>query len=109
MATRHFVRGASGAEKVFLTNWTVGHVFSRLAVVILEEQSVDAHPTVVAVPEAFATSHTAETAVSTMIWILILRHPKIANVAVVFSKLNLTVDAIIPAFFKRRFRSLFDG
>ena len=61
------------------------------------EAAVNAHATVMAVLEIFGTPNSAKTTVSTMIRPLIVGHPKIANIAVVFSELDPALDAIIAA------------
>ena len=75
MAAGHLVRGRAGAEEVLLTYGTIGHVLTRLAVVIVEEESIDAHAAVVAVPEIVPATDAAEATVRAVVWLLFGGHP----------------------------------
>jgi len=57
--------------------------------------SVDAHATIVAVLEILGTTYTAKSTIRTMIGSFIVVHPEIANIAVVLSELDTTLDAIV--------------
>ena len=92
---RHFVRGKSAAEQVFLTDRAVAHVLARLAVVIVKQKCVNAHAAVVAVFEVFATADAAKAAVFAMVGRLLVGHPQVANVAVVLTKLYAAIDAVV--------------
>jgi len=91
----HFVRGQPTAKQILLANGAVAHVLARLAVVLVKEQRVDAHAAVVAVSKVFATSDATKATVRTVIRAFLAGHPEIANVAVVLSKLNAALDAVV--------------
>jgi hypothetical protein len=93
MSTGHFVRGVSGTEEIFLTYGAVGHVLAGLAIVIVKEEGIDTHPTVIAVTKVFSSPHSTKAAIATMVRRFVIGHPKIANVAMVGSKLGLTSTA----------------
>jgi hypothetical protein len=63
--------------------------------VVRIETAVDAHAAIVTVLKIFSASDPAETAISTVVRPFIVGHPEIANVAVVFSKLDAALDAIV--------------
>ena len=75
VAAGHFVTGAAGRKEIFLTNRTVGHVFASLAIVIVKQQCVDAHATVVAVTKVAAATDAAETTVLAVVGVLLGGHP----------------------------------
>ena len=91
----HFVRGQAAAEQVFPTNGTVGHVFATLTIVIVQEERVNAHAAVVAVAKVFPTPDATETTIRTVVRRFLVGHPEVANVAVVFTKLDTALDAMI--------------
>lgn len=88
VATGHFVAGRPRRKQILLTNRTIGHVLAGLAVVILKQESVNAHATIVTMPEIVPPSHPTETTIVTMVGILVGRHPQIANRAMILSKLR---------------------
>jgi hypothetical protein len=89
------VRSITTAEQVFLTDGTVAHVLAVFAVVIIKQLGIDAHATVVTVLKVLASTHTAKAAVFAMIRRLLGRHPKVANIAVVITKLDSTGKAVV--------------
>jgi hypothetical protein len=50
----------------------------------------------VTVLEVFATTDAAEPAIYAMIRSLLGRHPEIADIAVVFTKLDVAVNTVVP-------------
>lgn len=78
-----------------MTDWTIGFVFSGFAVVVGIETAIDAHATIMTVLEIFGSPHTTESTIRTVIRPFIVGHPEIANVAVIFTKLDATLDAIV--------------
>jgi len=101
MTTWHFMRSTSRTKEKFLTDGAVRFVLSALAVVVGVQTFVNTHSTIMAVLEIFCPSHTAETTILAVIWLFIVRHPQIADAAVIFSELDPTVDTIV------RFGTLF--
>jgi len=95
MTTWHFMRGTSGTKQEFLTYWTIGFVFSTFTIVIGVETSVNAHSTVMTVLKILRPSYSAESTIRAVIGPLVVVHPEIANITVVFSKLNSALDAIV--------------
>lgn len=86
MSAGHFVRGMSTAEQIFLTDGAVAHVLARLAIVIIKQNRINAHAAVMAVFEVFAAANSTKPAIGTVVWVIIRRHPKIADAAVVRSE-----------------------
>jgi hypothetical protein len=76
-----------------LTDGTVGHVFAGLAIVIVKEEGIDTHTTVIAVTKVFSSTHSTKAAIATMVGRFVIGHPQIANIAMVGSKLGLTTTA----------------
>jgi hypothetical protein len=95
VATGHFVGGSPTAEQVFLTDGAVAPVLARLAIVILVQGHVDAHATLVAVLEIVPTTDAAKTTVMTMVGLFVGTHPKVANVAMILTKPDVTIDTVI--------------
>ena len=95
MAAGHLVGGRAGAKEVLLANGTVGHVLARLAVVIVEEEGVNAHATVMTVLEVLPATDSAEATVGAMVRLLLGRHPQVADVTVVLSESDATFDALV--------------
>ena len=95
MATGHLVRGRTGAEQILLADGAVGHVLARLAVVIVEEEGINAHTAVMAVLEVLPATDSAEATVGAMVGLLLGRHPQIADVTVVLSESDATFDALV--------------
>ena len=102
VAAGHLVRGRAGAEEVLLADGAVGHVLAGLAVVIVEEEGVDAHAAIVAVLEVLPASDAAEAAVGTVVGLLLGRHPQVADVAMVLSEGNAALDALVAVVSMRR-------
>ena len=82
-------------KEKLLADGTVGFVLSTFAVVIGVETSVNAHSTVVTVFEILGTTDMAKAAVGAMVGSFVVGHPEVANIAVVLSQLNVTLDAIV--------------
>ena len=99
MTARHFMRGTSGTKEEFLTHGTVGFIFSTFAIVICVESSVNAHATIMTVLKILGTANTTKTTIGAMVGPFVICHPEIANAAVIFSKLNSTLDAIVTVYF----------
>ena len=87
--------GRAGAKEVLLANGTVGHVLARLAVVIVEEEGINAHAAVMTVLEVLPATDSAEATVGAMVGLLLGRHPQIADVTVVLSESDATFDALV--------------
>lgn len=94
------MRCMSTAKEIFLTDWAIAHVFARLAVVIVKEQSIDAHAAVVAMTKVFSATDATKTAIDAVVGRLALGHPQVADVAVILSKLNAAASAVVAV--KRR-------
>ena len=97
MAAGHLMRGRPGAEQILLANGAIGHVLARLAVVIVEEEGVDAHATVMTVLEVLPATDSAEATVGAMVRLLQSRHPQVADIAVILSESDATFDALVAA------------
>jgi hypothetical protein len=67
MSTGHFVGGISTTKQILLTNGAIGHVFSCLAIVIIKQQRINAHATIVAVTKVFTTPDSTKSTVGAMI------------------------------------------
>lgn len=93
MPARQLVRCIPARKQILLTNGTIAHVFSNLAVVIGKELLVNAHPAILAVPKVLSAPHATETAVGTMVGTFLVGHPHVTNRAVIFTKLYVTVGA----------------
>jgi hypothetical protein len=72
MSAGHFMRGGTGRKQIFLADWTVGHVFPGLAVVIIKKERVDAHPAIMTVPEILSSTDPAKSTIETVVWIFII-------------------------------------
>jgi hypothetical protein len=76
--------------------------------VIVQEERVNAHATVVAVTKVFPTTDATETTVRAVVRRFLVGHPEIANVAVVFTKLDAALDAVVAVVeCKNRFCGFF--
>jgi hypothetical protein len=95
MSTWHFVTGRTRREQVFLTDGAVGLVLAVLTVVIVVEGAIDAHAAIMTVFEVLSSTNTTETAIRTMVRTFLIRHPQIADVAMVFTKLDIARNAIV--------------
>jgi hypothetical protein len=93
--TGHFVRGTPGIKEIFLTDRAVAPVLAGLAIVIAVETAVNAHTTFVAVLKVFLSAHAAKAAVGTMVGTFVGRHPQVANVAMVGTKLYPARDTAV--------------
>jgi hypothetical protein len=102
VSTRHFMRCIATAEQILLTDGTVAHVLAVLTIVIVKQQGINTHTAVVTVLEVFATTDAAEPTIFAMIRSLLGGHPEIADIAVVFTKLDEAVDTVIPVMAKRK-------
>jgi hypothetical protein len=85
----------STAKQIFLTDGTVGHVFAGFAVVTVKQDGINAHPTIVAMPEVFATTNAAKATVDTMVWTVGGAHPQVAHAAVIFAKARGALNTAI--------------
>jgi hypothetical protein len=75
MSTGHFVRGISRTKQIFLTDGTVGHVFASLAIVIVKEEGIDTHATVIAVTKVLSSTYSTKAAIATMVRRFVIGHP----------------------------------
>jgi hypothetical protein len=96
------MRCITTAEQILLADRTVAHVLAVLAIVIVKQQGINTHTTVVTVLEVFATADATEPAILAMIRSLLGGHPEIADIAVVFTELDVTVDTVVPEAAKKR-------
>lgn len=62
---------------------------------IVVDIDTDAHAALVAVLERFTASHATKTTIVAMEWLLRFNHPKVADSAMIFAKLNATPNAAI--------------
>lgn len=95
MSTWHFVTGRTRREQIFLTDGAIGLVLAVLAVVIVVQGAINAHAAVVAMFEVLSSTHTTKATVRTMVWTFLIGHPQIADVAMVFTKLDIARNAIV--------------
>ena len=95
MAAGQFVTSFAAGKQILLTDGTVGHVLSDFAIVIGKELFVDAHATILAVSKVFSAPDATETAVRAVVGAFFVGHPEVAYGAVVFSELDVAVDAEI--------------
>ena len=98
MSTWHFVTGRTRREQVFLTDGAVGLVLAVLAVVIIIEGTIDAHSAVMAMFEVLCATDTTKATVGTMIRTLLIGHPQVADVAMVFTKLDVARNAVVTVY-----------
>jgi hypothetical protein len=98
MSAGHFVTCRSRGKQVFLTDGTVRHVFSSVAIVIVKQLGVNAHAAIVAVTKVISTAHSTKAAILTVIRVLLIGHPQIANAAMIFSKLNSTRHTLVSVY-----------
>jgi hypothetical protein len=63
--------------------------------VIVVEGAIDAHAAVMTVFKVLSSTNTTETAIRTMVRTFLIRHPQIADVAMVFTKLDIARNAIV--------------
>jgi hypothetical protein len=75
MTAWHFMRGIPRAEQILLAHWTIGHVLARLAIVIVKQKSVNAHPTVVTVTKVISSADPTKATIRTMVGRFIIGHP----------------------------------
>lgn len=88
VAAGHFVRGAAAVEQKLLADGAVRPVLARLAVVVREQGPVDAHAALGAVRKALAAADAAKAALVAVVRPLLVRHPQVADAAVVGAKLG---------------------
>ena len=106
-------------EEVLLTNGAVAHVLATFckfsigigeqfaretrvmraltAIMIFEQERVYAHPAIIAVTKVLSTTDSAEAALLAMVWLILCRHPQVADLAMILSKPHTAVHANIPA------------
>ena len=77
-------------------------VFSLFAIVFVVESLVNAHATIVAMLKVIPASHAAKSAFRTMVGLIFIRHPKIANGAMIFSKLDIALNTSVAVSFKTK-------
>jgi hypothetical protein len=90
------MRCIATAKQILLADGAVAHVLAVLAIVIVKQQGINTHTTVVTVLEVFTSTNATEPAILAMIRSLLGGHPEIADIAVVFAKLDVTVDTVVP-------------
>ena len=95
VSTGHFVRGMATAKEVFLANGAVGHVLSGFAIVIVEQYGINAHTAIMAMGKILTASDAAKPAVIAVVGILLTGHPKVANAAMVFTKVDTACYAVV--------------
>ena len=95
MATGHFMAGIPRREQVFLTDWAIRHVLAYFAIVVIEQERIDAHSTVVTMLKVLPATDSTKAAVVAMIGTLFGRHPQIADITVILSKLYAAIDTAI--------------
>ena len=71
MATGHFVARHSTREQVLLADWTIGHIFPRLAIVIVEQKTVNTHAAVFTVAEVLPAPDATESTLLAMVGVLV--------------------------------------
>ena len=98
--TWHFVRGIPGTEQIFLTDRTIGHVLSSLAIVIIKEKPINAHATIVTVPKVFPSTHPTKPTFLAVIRGLVIGHPQITYFTMVGTKLRVAAGAKIAVIRK---------
>jgi hypothetical protein len=47
--------------------------------------------------EVSCSSYPTKSTILTVVWFFVIRHPEIANTAMILSKLNATIDALVAA------------
>jgi predicted lysophospholipase L1 biosynthesis ABC-type transport system permease subunit len=78
-----------------LADGAIGLVLAVLAVVIGVETLINAHAAIMAMLKVLGTTDAAKATVLTMVRFFIIGHPKITNVAMVVTKLDITIYAIV--------------
>jgi hypothetical protein len=63
--------------------------------VIVVQRTINAHATIVTVLEIFRTADAAKTTVRAMVRTFLIRHPQVADAAMVFTELDEACDAIV--------------
>jgi hypothetical protein len=100
VTTGHLVAGESAAEQVVLADGAVAVVLPGLAIVIVEQEGVDAHATVHAMPKILPSSNPTEAAIDTVVRELFGSHPEVTNATVIFSKLNMTRQTFVAVRYR---------
>mmetsp|Transcript_9715 Transcript_9715/g.28962 ORF Transcript_9715/g.28962 Transcript_9715/m.28962 type:complete len:294 (+) Transcript_9715:1145-2026(+) len=95
MATGQILGRLARREHIFSAHWTVIFVFILETPMSLKHIHRNAHTTFGAMPKVLLTTDTAEATLVAMKRFFGLAHPKIAFMAVILSKLNLAIDALI--------------
>ena len=95
MSTGQILRRLSGREHIFPAHGAIVLVLILETIVGKEDIDRNAHAALLAMTEGLYTSYTAKTTLIAMKGFLGLRHPKITNIAVVFTELDSTTCALI--------------
>jgi hypothetical protein len=95
MATGHLMTSHPTREQILLTHRTTAHILPRLAIVIVKQQCINAHPAIFAVSKVLPPAHATKPTFFAMVGKLVRSHPQVANVAVIRSKLNVAIDTIV--------------
>lgn len=78
-----------------MAHGTVGFVLSTLTVVIVVQTSINAHSAVVAVLKILRPTNPAKATVIAMIGLFVVVHPQVADIAMVFTKLDFAIDTMV--------------
>jgi hypothetical protein len=95
MSTGHFVRCAPRIEQVLLTYRAIGSILALFAIVIGVETAINAHAAFVTMQKVVGSSHSTKAAIGTVVRSLLVRHPQIANIAMVRAKLYRTGYTVV--------------
>jgi hypothetical protein len=95
MATGHFMTGTPTRKQILLTHGTIGHVLSRLAIMIIKQHGINAHSTIMTMPKVILSTHPTKSTLCTMIGLLLRWHPQITNITMIAPKLYMALDAIV--------------
>jgi hypothetical protein len=71
MATGHFMTGTPTRKQILLTHGTIGHVLSRLAIMIIKQHGINAHSTIMTMPKVILSTHPTKSTIGTMIGLLL--------------------------------------
>lgn len=83
----------AATEKIFLADRTITHVFSGLAVVVVKERPVNAHPAITTMAKVFSSPNTTKSTIMAMIWVITGGHPEVTNGAMVLGEDDSALDA----------------
>jgi hypothetical protein len=78
-----------------VTNGTVGLVRAGFEIVVFVETPFNTHATVVTVLKVLNATDAAKAAVLAVVGAFLVRHPEVANVAMVGAKRDSAVDALV--------------